>query len=70
MRRTVGSLGRDDPGPLSDVDLVLLHSRRVLSESAINALADRIRYPIWDAGVKLDHSVRTSPSAVRWPRPT
>jgi len=55
----VGSLGRDDPGPLSDVDLVLLHSGRVLSESAINALADRIWYPIWDAGVKLDHSVRT-----------
>jgi hypothetical protein len=56
----VGSFGaRTSRGRSVIVDLVLLHSGRVLSESAINALADRIWYPIWDAGVKLDHSVRT-----------
>jgi [protein-PII] uridylyltransferase len=55
----VGSLGRADAGPLSDYDLVLLHSERSLPGKELTALADRIWYPIWDAGVRLDHSVRT-----------
>src|SRR5829696_1956245 len=55
----VGSLGRADAGPLSDYDLVLLHSERSLPAKELTALADRIWYPIWDAGVRLDHSVRT-----------
>ena len=55
----VGSLGRGDTGPLSDYDLVLLHSERSLPAKELTALADRIWYPIWDAGVRLDHSVRT-----------
>ncbi|GAA1801819.1 [protein-PII] uridylyltransferase [Nostocoides veronense] len=55
----VGSLGRRDAGPLSDLDLVLLHDGRALPERDLAALADRIWYPIWDAKVRLDHSVRT-----------
>src|SRR6478735_1447847 len=55
----VGSIGRADAGPLSDYDLVLLHSERSLPAKDLTALADRIWYPIWDAGVRLDHSVRT-----------
>jgi len=55
----VGSIGRGDAGPLSDYDLVLLHSERSLPAKDLTALADRIWYPIWDAGVRLDHSVRT-----------
>jgi [protein-PII] uridylyltransferase len=55
----VGSLGRADAGPLSDYDLVLLHSERSLPAKELTALADRVWYPIWDAGVRLDHSVRT-----------
>ncbi len=55
----VGSLGRADAGPLSDYDLVLVHSERSLPTKELTALADRIWYPIWDAGVRLDHSVRT-----------
>src|SRR6478752_33571 len=55
----VGSIGRADAGPLSDYDLVLLHSERSLPAKELTALADRIWYPIWDAGVRLDHSVRT-----------
>ncbi|GAA4401198.1 [protein-PII] uridylyltransferase [Fodinibacter luteus] len=55
----VGSIGRGDAGPLSDYDLVLLHSERSLPARELTALADRIWYPIWDAGVRLDHSVRT-----------
>ena len=55
----VGSLARGDAGPLSDVDLVLLHHGRSLSGEDLRGLADRIWYPVWDAGVRLDHSVRT-----------
>lgn len=55
----VGSVGRGDAGPLSDYDLVLLHYGRTLSTDQVTRLADNIWYPIWDAGVRLDHSVRT-----------
>jgi len=55
----VGSLARRDGGPLSDVDLVLLHQTRALGAGDLTELADRLWYPIWDQGVKLDHSVRT-----------
>jgi [protein-PII] uridylyltransferase len=57
---TVGSLGRREPSPHSDLDLVLLHTgRRDVAE-----LADSIWYPIWDSGVGLDHSVRTPDEAL------
>ena len=56
---SVGSLARGDGGPLSDFDLVLLHDGRSLSGKEITSLADRIWYPIWDGGARLDHSVRT-----------
>ena len=55
----VGSLARRDAGPLSDFDLVLVHQSRALGAADLTALADRLWYPIWDQGVKLDHSVRT-----------
>jgi [protein-PII] uridylyltransferase len=56
---SVGSLARGDAGPLSDFDLVLLHDGRSMSRKEVTSLADRIWYPIWDGGAKLDHSVRT-----------
>lgn len=56
----VGSLARGDCGPASDVDLVLLHDGRRLGRDDIAALADRIWYPLWDQGLRLDHSVRTA----------
>jgi [protein-PII] uridylyltransferase len=55
----VGSLARGDAGPLSDIDLVLLHYGRSLGGEDLRKLADSIWYPVWDAGVRLDHSVRT-----------
>ena len=51
----VGGYGRAELCPGSDLDLVLLHRGR----RDIKAAADRIWYPIWDAGIGLDHSVRT-----------
>jgi [protein-PII] uridylyltransferase len=51
----VGGLGRREPAPGSDLDLVLLHDGRADAPK----LADAVWYPVWDAGVGLDHSVRT-----------
>jgi [protein-PII] uridylyltransferase len=56
----LGGLGRHDCAPYSDVDLVLLHRGRV----DVAAVAERIWYPIWDAGLTLDHSVRTPEEVV------
>jgi [protein-PII] uridylyltransferase len=54
-----GGLGRRECAPHGDVDLLLVHSGAPVAE-----VADRIWYPIWDAGVSLDHSVRTLPEAL------
>jgi [protein-PII] uridylyltransferase len=53
----VGAYGRRELCPESDLDLALIHDGRRGRDVA--ALADRLWYPIWDAGFKLDHSVRT-----------
>ncbi|GAA2399335.1 [protein-PII] uridylyltransferase [Nonomuraea africana] len=57
----VGSLGRGELAPGSDLDLVLLHE----GGDDIARIADRVWYPIWDSGVGLDHSVRTVDEAVK-----
>ncbi|HUR73746.1 MAG TPA: [protein-PII] uridylyltransferase [Sporichthya sp.] len=51
----VGGYGRREMVAGSDLDVLLLHSRK----RGMNEVANQIWYPIWDAGVKLDHSVRT-----------
>jgi [protein-PII] uridylyltransferase len=56
----VGSLGRRELPPHGDLDLVLVHEGR----PEIAAIADALWYPVWDAGVRLDHSVRSIPEAV------
>lgn len=55
----VGSQGRRDAGPLSDLDLLLVHDGSSHSAEQLSVLADRLWYPLWDAGVDLDHSVRS-----------
>ncbi|MCB2177687.1 MAG: [protein-PII] uridylyltransferase [Actinomycetales bacterium] len=55
----VGSLGRGDASPASDLDLLLVHDGRSHSAADVAALAERLWYPIWDAGLQLDHSVRS-----------
>jgi [protein-PII] uridylyltransferase len=42
----VGSLARGDGGPLSDVDLLLVHHGRALGGEQLRALADRVWYPV------------------------
>jgi [protein-PII] uridylyltransferase len=57
----VGGLGREEPAPYSDLDLVLLHDGKV---DGLTELADSLWYPIWDSGIGLDHSVRTVDQAL------
>ena len=57
----VGALGRRELVPWSDLDLVLLHDGR----RDVDRLADQLWYPLWDAGIGLDHSVRTPGQAVQ-----
>ncbi|SEJ49934.1 HD domain-containing protein [Demequina mangrovi] len=55
----VGSIGRGDAGPASDLDLVILHDGSSHGKDEIADLAQRLWYPIWDAGLELDYSTRT-----------
>ncbi|NMR19600.1 HD domain-containing protein [Cellulomonas fimi] len=55
----VGSVGRGDPSPASDLDLVLVHDGRGHSAEQLAGLAERLWYPLWDAGLDLDHAVRS-----------
>ncbi len=60
----VGGYGRGDLAPGSDLDLLLLHPAN--SDPAdVLMVADRLWYPVWDAGLKLDHSVRAPAEARR-----
>jgi len=51
----VGGFGRAELCPASDLDLVLLHERG----KSVAEVAEALWYPVWDAGLHLDHSVRT-----------
>lgn len=55
----VGGYGRRELSAASDIDVVLLHEPGV----DVSATAEAIWYPIWDSGVRLDHSVRTPAQA-------
>lgn len=55
----VGSVGRGDASPASDLDLLLVHEGRGRAADELARLADRLWYPVWDAGLDLDHSVRS-----------
>src|SRR5690606_14848094 len=56
----VGGYGRGQLCPASDLDLLLLHAKAVDAAP----VAEALWYPIWDAGVKLGHSVRTPKDAL------
>lgn len=54
----VGGYGRRELLPGSDIDLVILHDGN-RSDAELAAMADAVLYPMWDAGLAVDHSVRT-----------
>lgn len=61
----VGGYGRAELCPGSDIDVVLLHAGRRDARGPggvprdVRSLAERLWYPLWDAGLKLGHGVRT-----------
>ena len=56
----VGGYGRRELAPGSDLDLWLVHDGR----RDVPAVAEALWYPIWDAGLKLGHAVRTPRQAL------
>lgn len=52
----VGGYGRAELSAGSDLDVLLLYDQRCAN---VDQVAERLWYPLWDAGVALDHSVRT-----------
>jgi [protein-PII] uridylyltransferase len=57
-----GGLGRRELQPYSDLDLMLLYDDK--SADVLERVADRLWYPLWDANVRIDHSVRTVAGAL------
>jgi [protein-PII] uridylyltransferase len=55
-----GGYGRSELAPGSDIDVMLVHTGR----SDLDAIANKIWYPIWDANLKLGHSVSTPKQAL------
>src|ERR1700728_3919410 len=54
----VGGFGRRELFPFSDVDVVILIERESQAPALKNTLAEFVRL-LWDAGLRLRHSVRT-----------
>ena len=55
----LGSYGRRELCPGSDVDVLLLHDVRSKHRGAVKQLAERCWYPLWDAGFVTGHGMRT-----------
>lgn len=51
----VGGYGRRELSPRSDLDVVLVHADGV----DVGRLAAEVWYPLWDAGLDVDHAVRS-----------
>lgn len=58
----LGGYGRGALCPHSDIDLMLLHDGR--ESQAVAVLAERLLYPLWDAGFTVGHAVRTPDEAI------
>ncbi|MBU9764470.1 [protein-PII] uridylyltransferase [Mycobacterium sp. TNTM28] len=58
-----GGLGRGEMLPYSDLDLMLLHDN--MPVELVSEVAEKLWYPLWDANIRIDHSVRTVPQALK-----
>ncbi|MGI9164224.1 MAG: [protein-PII] uridylyltransferase [Mycobacterium sp.] len=58
-----GGLGRREFVPYSDLDLMLLHDNQ--PADVVSQVAESLWYPLWDANIRLDHSVRTVSEALQ-----
>ncbi|MGI8758703.1 MAG: [protein-PII] uridylyltransferase [Acidimicrobiales bacterium] len=59
----VGGYGHGQLAPGSDLDLWLLHGGKA-DPAEVASLAERVWYPVWDAGLKLGHAVCTPRQAL------
>jgi [protein-PII] uridylyltransferase len=59
----VGGLGRRELIPYSDLDLILVHD--AMPAEVVTDVAEKLWYPLWDANIRLDHSVRTVSEALQ-----
>ena len=51
----VGGYGRSELAPFSDLDVLLVHEHKTIE----GLFAQSLWYPLWDAGRKIGHAVRT-----------
>jgi [protein-PII] uridylyltransferase len=58
-----GGLGRGEFLPYSDLDLTLVHDN--MPREIVTQVAELLWYPLWDANIHIDHSVRTVPEALQ-----
>jgi [protein-PII] uridylyltransferase len=58
-----GGLGRGELLPYSDLDLTLVHDN--MPRDVVSQVAELLWYPLWDANIHIDHSVRTVPEALK-----
>lgn len=62
----LGSYGRGELAPFSDIDLLLLHQPEAASTA--ERLVTRLVRDVWDAGLALGSSLRTLPECIRLAR--
>ena len=53
----MGGYGRSQQLPRSDIDLLLVHDGA--DPAGVAEVAERLLYPLWDAGFEVGHAVRT-----------
>lgn len=53
----LGGYGRWELAPASDIDVLILHEAEGPEDAA--GLAERLLYPLWDAGLRVGHALRT-----------
>lgn len=53
----LGGYGRGRLSPGSDVDLLIVHEEA--GTARVSAVAETLLYPLWDAGLRVGHGVRT-----------
>src|SRR5438552_17329565 len=67
----IGGYGRGELNPQSDIDILFLHNADSTSTArgkphpSLSALTDGLLYTLWDIGLKVGHSVRTTDDCVR-----
>src|SRR5881396_2983118 len=67
----IGGYGRGELNPQSDIDIMFLHNADSISTARgkphpnLSALTDGLLYRLWDIGLKVGHSVRTTDDCVK-----